>query len=230
MTTLRHIVFDCDGVLWSGTNDGYFRCYYQAAVEAGVEIDYDLACQRLLKNWGQSAQREIEGMLPEHPQAVADVLARYERLVRSDLFLSTARLIPGAEATLRHLASRYRLSAITGMNSDNLHSLLARFQLGDCFVHALSTSETNDPAKQKPTGYHLRCVLDAERLRPDEALCVGDAESDVAMARRQGVPIVAVLTGHITEASARRLKVPYLPSVADLPDWLAANYRQCAAE
>jgi phosphoglycolate phosphatase-like HAD superfamily hydrolase len=221
---LKHIVFDCDGVLWDGTNEGYFRCYHSAALEAGINLDFEVARERILKNWGQSAQLEIQGMLPDHPDLVPEVVRIYRRLVRSDLFLNAASLIPGVEPTLRELARNYGLSAISGMNADNLEKLFARFQLRPLFQHVLSAAETNDPLKQKCTGYHLGQLLQSEQLAPDEVVCVGDALPDVQMARRQQVPIVVVLTGHLTEAEARNLSVREIfPSVASLPQWLAAS-------
>jgi phosphoglycolate phosphatase len=220
--TLKHIVFDCDGVLWDGTNEGYFRCYHGAAVEAGISIPYDLARERILQYWGQSAQLEVEKMIPEHPERVAEVVQNYRRLVRSDLFLSAARPIAGACDALAELARDYHLSVLTGMNSDNLAKLLDRFQLRALLRHTLSSGDTDDPAKQKATGYHLGGLLDQEGLRPAEALCVGDARCDVEMAQRRQVPIVVVLTGHLTEAQARPLGVAgILPSVTYLPGWIA---------
>ena len=224
LDALKHIVFDCDGVLWDGTNEGYFKCYHRAAVEEGIALDFETAQSRILTNWGQSAEIEVKGMIPEHPDLVPRVLERYERLVRSDLFLDTASLIPDADATVGRLARDFGVSVITGMNADNLRPILARFRLQGVFRHAISTSETNDPQKQKPTGYHLGRLLAEEGLAPDEVLCVGDAVSDVQMASRQRVPIVVVLTGHLTESQARQLGVlAVLPSVSDLPTWLAAN-------
>jgi phosphoglycolate phosphatase-like HAD superfamily hydrolase len=222
--TLKHIVFDCDGVLWNGTNEGYFKCYHQAAVEEGIPLDVKTAQSRILTNWGQSAEIEVRGMIPEHPNLVPHVLDRYERLVRSALFLDTASLIPDADTTVRRLGRDFGASVITGMNADNLHQILDRFRLRGVFQHTISTSETDDPRKQKPTGYHLGRLLVAEGLTPDEVLCVGDAVSDVQMATRQRVPIVVVLTGHLTECQARQLGVcDVIPSVADLPAWLASN-------
>lgn len=225
---IKHIVFDCDGVLWDGTNEGYFQCYHSAALEAGISLDFETAKSRILRNWGQSAQIEIEGMIPEYRNLVPQVLEAYERLVRSEMFLDTASLIPGADGTIRQLSRNYDLSAITGMNADNLAEMLARFQFQGVFRHAISTSETDDPEKQKPTGYHLGRLLTDERLTPAEVLCVGDARSDVQMARRHQVPILVVLTGHLTENEARRLEVlDVLPSVVDLPQWIA-EHSPCA--
>lgn len=217
----RHIIFDCDGVLWQGTNDGYFACYHRAAVEAGIQIDPGLARERILRSWGQSARIEVEGLIPEHPQHIDRVVANYRRLVRSDLFLDTAQLVPGVHECLADLKRDHRLSVITGMNSDNLGRLLDRFELRPYFEQAISTSDTDDPNKQKPTGYHLRQLLDATGLSPGEVLCVGDAMSDILMARSQSVPILIALTGHLSEVEARDQGVEYiLPSVAELPEWI----------
>jgi phosphoglycolate phosphatase-like HAD superfamily hydrolase len=225
---LKHIVLDCDGVLWQGTNEGYFQCYHRAALEAGLELDFETARQRILVNWGQSALAEIRGMIPDHPHRVAEVAQNYERLVRSDLFLNTASLVAGAREALGELTRKFRLSAITGMNRDNLDDLMRRFELADCFRFRLSTSESDDPRKQKPTGYHLRRLIDSEGLQPHEVLCVGDAAADVAMARSQSAPVVVVLTGHLTRSQARELGVTdILPSVASLPDWLRTRGHSC---
>jgi phosphoglycolate phosphatase-like HAD superfamily hydrolase len=218
---LKHIVFDCDGVLWHGTNEGYFTCYHQAALEVGVALDLEVVRERILQNWGQSVRLEVEGMLPDHPELVAEVSQRYERLVRSELFLSRASLVAGAFRTLEALASHYALSAITGMNADNVEAMFARFGLRRFFRHAFSTAETDDPKRQKATGYHLGQLLESEQLVPEEALCVGDAAVDVQMAWRQRVPIVVVLTGHLTAEQARGLGVgAIISSIADLPSWL----------
>lgn len=222
---LKHIIFDCDGVLWQGTNEGYVKCYHRAAVEAGIHLDYSLARERILANWGTSAEHEVEGMVPDHPHLVPEIVARYRRLVRSDLFLSTATLVPGTQPTLQTLSRRFGLSAITGMNTDNLAKLLNRFDLSAYFRHVISTGETNDPTRQKGTGYHLGRLLHDEAISPDEALCVGDAPVDVQMAQRQQVPVVVVLTGHLDAQQAHDLCVDaVVDSVADLPSWIATNH------
>ena len=221
---LKHIVFDCDGVLWDGTNDGYFLCYHTAALEAGIQLDYGVARERILKNWGQSAELEVQGMIPEHPGLVPQVVELYRKLVHSDLFLSTASLIPQADTVLETLRHRYGLSAITGMNPANLQILLDRFRLRPFFRHAISTADHIEPHKQTRTGFDLARLLELEGLQPEEALVVGDALVDVEMARHQRVPLVVVLTGHLTRTQARELGVGHvLPSIADLPGWLESQ-------
>ena len=63
--------------------------------QAGIELDYELAKTRILKNWGMAPRSEIAGMILEHPERVDEVLEHYERLIRSNLFLDTAQLVPG---------------------------------------------------------------------------------------------------------------------------------------
>lgn len=227
---LKHIVFDCDGVLWQGTNEGYVKCYHRAAVEAGIELDYALARERILAFWGTSALHEVQGMLPEHPQRVAEVVERYRVLIRSDYFLDTASLVPGVDRALDTLSRHYGLSAVTGMNADNLTKLMDRFSLRARFRHVLSTGDLSEPAQQKCTGYHLQQVLDRESLAPHEALVVGDAPVDVEMARNKQVPAIVVLTGHLNRKEAHALGVEtVLPCVTDLPAWLAEQRQRAAA-
>ena len=150
-----------------------------------------------------------------------EVVRHYDRLVRSDFFLDSASLVPEVSQTLEKLWRHYALSAITGMNAENVKEMFTRFGLRQFFRHALSTAETDDLAKQKCTGYHLGQLLEWEQLAPAEVLCVGDAATDVQMAGCQRVPIVVVLTGHLTAAQARGLGVrQIISSVADLPSWL----------
>jgi phosphoglycolate phosphatase-like HAD superfamily hydrolase len=110
------------------------------------------------------------------------------------------------------------------MNTVNLEKLFARFHLRPLFRHVISTAETNDPLKQKFTGYYLGQLLRSEQLTPDEVVCVRDALADVQMAQRRQVPIVVVLTGHLAEPAARKLGVQHiLPSVSSLPEWIASS-------
>ena len=56
-------------------------------------------------------------------------------------------------------------------------------------------------------------VLLAEyNVKPDQAVLVGDAESDVCMAKSAGIIPVAVLTGHLSHQQAVTLGVKYIIS------------------
>ena len=73
---IRHLVFDFDGVLVRGTNEAYFRCYEWAAREAGISLSSAVVHERILMNWGESVRKEVEGLLPDHPDKVNEVIAR----------------------------------------------------------------------------------------------------------------------------------------------------------
>ena len=162
---LKHIIFDCDGVLWEGTNEGYVRCYHRAAVEVGIELDYGVARERIVANWGRSAQHEIEGMIPEHPECVGEVVRRYRRLVRSDLFLE--RRGPDPRRARDPAIAPAALSALGDHGDERRQPRHAavRFKLRGYLRHALSTGDSDDPARQKHTGYHLRQLLEWEARR-----------------------------------------------------------------
>lgn len=217
---IRHLVFDFDGVLVRGTNEAYFRCYEWAAREAGIPLSSAVVHERILMNWGESVRKEVEGLLPDHPEKVNEVIARYESKIEEEMLLS-AVLIPGAAETLTQLSEQYSLSIISGMNIRSLKILLSRFGIEPCLVDYVSTCRSHDPAKQKSTGYHLGELMKTRGLASSEVICVGDGSSDVSMAQNKGVRIVVVLTGILDEPSARRLGVSdILPDVSALPEWL----------
>ncbi len=60
-----------------------------------------------------------------------------------------------------------------------------------------------------------------EGLAAQETLCVGDAKSDVSMARSCGIEMAVVLTGALDRHGAEALDVNWiLDSLADLPNML----------
>ncbi len=102
-----------------------------------------------------------------------------------------ARLYPGIEDTLRFLKDRGRLLALfTGKGSRTTAITLEEFGLTGYF-DAVVTG--NDVANHKPSPDGIHQVLERFSLRPDEALMIGDAVSDVKAAHSAGVPVAAVL-------------------------------------
>lgn len=49
-----------------------------------------------------------------------------------------------------------------------------------------------------------------QNIKPEETVFVGDAKSDVEMARAAGVTPIVVLTGHLTKLEAEDLSVRYI--------------------
>jgi phosphoglycolate phosphatase-like HAD superfamily hydrolase len=216
---LKHIVFDFDGTLVGGTNESCFRCYAEAAAQAGIALPFEVVKERVLMNWGRSPRIEIAGLVPEQPGKVDEILLRYESLIDEEI-LSSVRLLEGAKEALLTLEKRYQLSIITGMKQGLLNRIVEKFSIRRCFARLISTIDSNISERQKVTGYHLALLMQEFCCKCDEMICVGDGQSDVAMANAQSVPVVVVLSGVLDRQAAQALGVKHiLQDIRALPEW-----------
>ena len=62
----------------------------------------------------------------------------------------------------------------------------------------------------RPHPYMAEQMLQRLGCRPEEAVVVGDAKTDVGMAEAAGITPVVVLTGHLTRPEAEKLGVKYI--------------------
>ncbi len=143
---------------------------------------------------------------------LAAALARYLDFLQQNE--NRMRPFRGARPLVRDLqAGRIRLGIWTGRERG---STLVRLQ-------ALSWEGSFDPivcgddlATHKPDPEGLRRILRSWRLRPDEAVFVGDSDQDLAGGRAAGVPTVIIHHGrHIAAGLLRHpLKVAARPAEA----------------
>jgi phosphoglycolate phosphatase-like HAD superfamily hydrolase len=219
-TQLRQIVLDFDGVIADGTNRAYIDAYTEAVASVGVQLPNTEIEAAILRHWGESPRRELAGVLgSDHPRLDA-ALDHYIRHIDTGL-LESARPIPGALETVERLAKFCPLYLISGMGAAPLQQIVLRFGLQHCFRAVISTSDSDLPERQKASGYHLRELCRRDGLAANETLCVGDAKSDIEMARRCGIPIAIVLTGALDLEAAQTLGVEWIvSSLAALPGFL----------
>lgn len=220
---LTDLVLDFDGVIAGGTNRAYIETYIEAVRSTGLQLPEGLLESRILQHWGAPPRMELAGAMVEAPNLVASALAHYQRHIEAHL-RAAAHPIEGAPDAIRILSRHHRLHIISGMGQAALDAIVRDFGLRDRFCHVISTSGSDDPSHQKRSGYHLRRLLAEEALDPRQVLSVGDAESDIAMARSCDVDTVAVLSGNLTLEAAQRLGVRWiLPSLAALPQLITGT-------
>ena len=216
----RQIVLDFDGVIADGTNRAYIETYTRAVRAVGCRLPDSAVEEGVLRRWGESPGRELGAVLGDDHSRLSEALEHYLGQIDHAL-LETARPLPGAVDTVRQLAVAYPLYLVSGMGERPLRQIVEAFGLKHCFKAIVSTSDSDLPERQKASGYHLRQLCLEDGLVPEQTLCVGDAESDLAMARRCGTDILLVLTGALDREGAEALGVnAILDSLADLPDYL----------
>jgi phosphoglycolate phosphatase-like HAD superfamily hydrolase len=221
---LSQIVLDFDGVIADGTNRAYIDTYKEAVRSVGCQRpDSEIeAC--IARHWGESPKRELAGVLGwDHPQ-LDPALEYYLQHIDAALCTSACP-IPHALNTLKVLAESYSLYLISGMGALPLQHIVEDFGIRHYFGAVISTSDSDLLEQQKASGYHLRELSKRKGWAAQETLCVGDAKSDVAMARQCNIPVVVVLSGALDQERAQALGVTWiLPSLASLPNFLRNQY------
>lgn len=213
-------MLDFDGVIADGTNRAYIDGYIDAVRAVGSQVPEAQIEAGIIRHWGESPRCELAGVLGDSHPGLETALDHYlERI--DDRLLEQARPLPGAPEAVERLAASYPLYLISGMAAVPLKRIVQAFGLRRFFKAVVSTSDSDLPARQKASGYHLRKLCQVAGLSPEQTLCVGDASSDVAMARNSGIPVALVLTGTLNRAGAEALGVAWiLDSLARLPDFL----------
>ncbi|AXQ29131.1 HAD family hydrolase [Solimonas sp. K1W22B-7] len=158
------------------------------------------------------------------PELELDALKALLERYRAQWVTETAEapLFPGALEALEALHGQgYRLAVATGKSRRGLDRSLRHHAEIRCL---LVGSRTADETASKPDPLMLRELLEAEDLKADQALMIGDTEYDMAMAAAIGMPCAGVLCG-VHDAARLRLFSPavLLEDVSGLPAWLTAS-------
>jgi len=213
---IRHVSFDFDGVLAQGSNEAYIDCYHRAMLQVGVELDRDLERQRILERWGQPVEQQVELLLLEHPDKISEALQYFNNARVSPAFRAQVSLYKGAEATIRTLSSTHTLSIVSGSNRDIIESVLGP-ELEKLFASIHSCADYA-PLLQKPAPHMLEQAMLHSSVNPDRTVYIGDAPNDIRMAKAAGVAPIAILTGHLTRASATNLGARYIiDNISEFP-------------
>jgi phosphoglycolate phosphatase len=130
--------------------------------------------------------------------------------------------VPGLHATLAHLHDEGRqLAVVTNDLEAAARRTIENFGVSHLFSAFLGYDSVKNP-KPAADPVHLACELLG--LSPSETVVVGDNLHDIEMARNAGAgAALAVLTGTTSREDFGDHPDAILPSIADLPDWLATH-------
>jgi len=213
--SLRHIkalIFDFDGTL------------------TVLNIDFSFMTQRvseLMRQFGVDGSSVKEKYLLEVIDEVFQILAKddassadafYEKahLILHEIEMEAAgkgSLIPGAEETLRNLREKgIKVGIVTRNCEDAVRRVFPDIEAYcDIFV------SRNSVRKVKPHPDHLRYVMNALRIRGEEAAMVGDHTIDIQAGKRAGIMAIGVLTGKTKREDFEKAGADYiLPQASDV--------------
>ncbi|MFE9597033.1 HAD family hydrolase [Streptomyces hokutonensis] len=159
-------------------------------------------------------RRDVTELLP-----VIEGMVTKGELDAADEAVGKSRGTKGAERLIRMLSGRrVRLAVVTNNSPLAAKSYLKQMNLLGHFAHI--HGRTADPGLMKPDPDVLTRALGSLRLRPEDAVMIGDTGTDVEAAKRAGVRFLGYgrderkIRG-LREAGAGTVVSSYLPLVED---------------
>ena len=208
---IKLIVFDWDDVFTLGAKEGNFRCYHETLVELGVRLKPEEERKRILAKWGNIHKEELRELLRENPKLLDRACEIYKSKLFGNIYVDSLSIIPGTKKLVERLSKKYILCVATGLNSKILKDkVIPKFDFPNVFKQIISSYDIEDVEKQKPDPYMVEQILKTQRIKPSEAVLVGDAKGDVIMARGAGLLPIVVLSGNLSRIEAEKLKVEYI--------------------
>ncbi|MEK7059900.1 MAG: HAD-IA family hydrolase [Patescibacteria group bacterium] len=208
---IKLIIFDWDDVFTLGSKEGYIKCLHDTLVDLGVNLDPEEEHKRILSKWSQPHREELRALLREKPELLDKACELYEDKFFGGTFVEQLTYVAGANDLLKKLSNDYVLALATGAHPEVLtRQVMPKFDVPDIFAQIISAYDIDDPEKHKPHRHMLDTIMKTQGFAPNETVFVGDAASDVQMARNAGVEPIVVLTGHLNRAQAEELKVCYI--------------------
>jgi len=217
--TIKAVIFDLDGTIVD------FNIDFKAAraevirlltkqglpssllsVNESVFVMLKKAKKRMKEN-GKEEQEFVK-----LKEKVIELVERYE----SEAARKT-NLIPSILETLETLKRmKMKIALFTANGEKSTNHILGRFRLRQ-FFDAIITRESVLAVKPDPA--HLEAALKALKVRPEEAIVVGDSIRDMECARRIKVLAVGVTTGFSSIEELTRAGADYLASSStDIPN------------
>lgn len=208
---IKLIIFDWDDVFTQGSIKGYYASYHAALEGVGVHLEPSEEDRRIKAKWGAGGKKQLEYLLQEHPELVDKAYEIYQEHSHGRTFVDCLSIVPGSHELLTRLAKKYKLALATGAHPKVLRDLvIPKFKIPDVFSHIITIYDLDDMTHAKPHPFIPQKIMKELGVKPEEAVVVGDAQSDMQMGWNAGVEPIAVLTGHLTRQEAEELGVKYI--------------------
>jgi phosphoglycolate phosphatase len=211
----RLVVFDWDGTLMDSAAS-IVGCMEQSLLDLGLPVPPEEERRATI---GLGLNDVLERLCPNQGREVHQRVVERYRHHWFATYRHRSVPFPGAVETVRALGNGDRFLAVaTGKGRQGLDYELRETGLRELFL----TTRTVNESPPKPSPEMLLEITDELGVRPEETLMVGDTTFDLEMAHHAGAPSVGVLSGsHSREELERWRPLTCLPSVVDLPGWLA---------
>jgi HAD superfamily hydrolase (TIGR01549 family) len=185
---LKGVLLDIDGTLLD-SNDAHAQSWTEIFRQSGRDIPFERV-RPLIGKGGDKLLPELTGVDHESEEGKRLSAAR-KQLFAAD-YLPKLQPTRGARGLVEALKREgLKIVIATSSSGDELDALLRQAGVNDLIERATSS----DDGDSKPDPDIIKAALAKGRLRPDEAVMVGDTPYDIEAASRAGVAAIALRCG-----------------------------------
>lgn len=209
MTTLKAIVFDCDGVI-ADSEPLHLATLQDVLTTEGIALSEDLYNREYLALDDRGAFRKAfrEHGIPLDDRKLHELMeikaARLEPVMQTDL-----RIFPGVARFIRSASESYPLAIASGALRHEIELILKCAGVSDCFA-AIISAEDVSKGKPDPESFVAAHAFLSNRSMANrglsidhrECLVIEDSLHGVDAARLAGMPVLAVTNSYPREQLA----------------------------
>jgi HAD superfamily hydrolase (TIGR01549 family) len=210
--TIKAVIFDLDGTIVDFNID--FKSARAEVIRLLTQQDLSgsllsaneslfVTLKKVDKRMKENGKEKLEFVKLE--EKVIAVVERYEMKAARE-----TNLILGILETLKTLREmKLKIALFTANGEKSTNHILSRFRLRQFFDAIISRESV---LAIKPDPVHLEATLKALKVKPEEAIVVGDSTRDMECARRLKVLAVGVTTGFSSIEELTSAGADYLAS------------------
>ena len=185
---IKGVLLDIDGTLLD-SNDAHAQSWAEIFQRHGFDIPFDRV-RPLIGKGGDKLLPELTGI--DHESEKGKQLSGERKELFKRGYLPKLRPTRGARDLVKRLKEEgFGLVVATSSSGEELDALLGQANVDDLIGRATSA----DDGESKPDPDIIQAALKKGKLRPEEALMIGDTPYDIEAAKRAGVATIALGCG-----------------------------------
>jgi phosphoglycolate phosphatase len=175
------IIFDMDGTLWDAV-DTYVTCWNRSF--SAMNLDRQLRREDLEYMMGWEKAKILDRIMPGMDRELQEQVFAKVNTIREEILPELGgELYPGVREGIERLAARYPLFIVS-----NCPAGLIRLFMAWAGIEPFIKDEMAHGVNNKPKHHNIRLLIEKYQLQ--NAVYVGDTETDSRESRLAGVPFV----------------------------------------